>query len=114
RDRRHSRVARAVGGALHTTRGGCMQEWLNYFEHNRVNRLFIPWEEGANIEAHLRRPLIRSLRRFQVGESGEGRKLRRHAAQTGDPVYARAIELFVREEQEHARLMGELLRRLGA
>lgn len=91
-----------------------MQEWLNYFEHNRVHRLFIPWEEGANIEAHLRRPLIRSLRRFQVGESGEGRKLRRHAAQTGDPVYARAIELFVREEQEHARLMGELLRRLGA
>jgi len=91
-----------------------MQSWLNYFEHNRANRLFIPWEEGLNIEAHLRAPLIRSLQKFQIGESGEGRKLRRHAAETGDATYATAIELFVKEEQEHARLMAEILRGLGA
>jgi bacterioferritin (cytochrome b1) len=91
-----------------------MRAWLNYFQHNRQNRLPVPWERGIEIEAQLRGPLIRSLQKFQLGESGEGRRLRRHAAATGDPVYAAAIVLFVREEQEHARLMGEVLRLLDA
>jgi len=91
-----------------------MQAWLNYFEHNRAQRDAIPWEKGIQIEPHLREPLIRSLQKFQIGESGEGRKLRRHATGTGDQTYATAIELFVKEEQEHARLMAEVLKRLDA
>lgn len=91
-----------------------MQTWLNYFEYNRANRATVPWENGINVEPHLREPLIRSLQKFQIGESGEGRKLRRHAAETGDIIYSRAIELFVKEEQEHARLMAEILHRLNA
>lgn len=91
-----------------------MQTWLNYFEYNRVHRLPVPWERGINIEPSLRDSLIRSLQKFQIGESGEGRKLRRHAVETGDAVYARTIELFVKEEQEHARLMAEILKRLDA
>ena len=91
-----------------------MQTWLNYFEWNRKHRDTIPWENGVQIEPHLREPFIRSLQKFQVGESGEGRKLRRHAAETGDATYATAIELFVKEEQEHARLMAEILKRLNA
>ena len=91
-----------------------MKPWLNYFEHNRDHRLTVPWERGIQIAPALRAPLIRSLQKFQVGESGEGRMLRRHAAETGDATYHRAIELFVKEEQEHARLMAEILKRLDA
>ncbi|HVU09382.1 MAG TPA: ferritin-like domain-containing protein [Verrucomicrobiae bacterium] len=91
-----------------------MQNWLNYFEHNHVNRLPIPWEYGISIEPHLRAPLICSLQKFQLGESGEGRKLKGHARKTGDAIYAAAIDLFIKEEQEHARLMAEILRRLDA
>jgi hypothetical protein len=91
-----------------------MQNWLHYFEHNRANRLPVPWENGIKIEPHLREPLIRSLQKFQLGESGEGRKLKRHAAKTGDAVYAAAIDLFIKEEQEHARLMANILRGLNA
>jgi hypothetical protein len=91
-----------------------MQSWLNYFEYNRVHRSPIPWEQGINLEPHLREPLIRSLQKFQIGESGEGRKLRQHAAETGAATYSGTIELFVKEEQEHARLMAEILRRLNA
>ena len=91
-----------------------MQTWLNYFESNRKNRAPIPWEAGINVEPHLRAPLIRSLQKFQLGESGEGRKLKQHARNTGDATYAAAIDLFIREEQEHARLMAEILRRLEA
>jgi rubrerythrin len=91
-----------------------MKKWLKYFEHNREHRLDIPWERGVNVEPAARAPLIHSLQRFQVGESGEGRHLRKQAATTNDPVYIASIDLFIKEEQEHARLMAEILRRLGA
>jgi len=88
--------------------------WRDYFDHNREHRRPVPWDKGIHVEPHLRAPLIRSLQRFQIGESGEGRCLRRRAAATGDPVYAACIDLFVKEEQEHARLMARVLQLLGA
>lgn len=88
--------------------------WQNYFEHNREHRLVIPWEEGVHVEFHLCKPLIRSLQKFQIGESGEGRHLRQRAAETGDADYAASIGLFIKEEQEHARLMAHVLKLLGA
>lgn len=91
-----------------------MQNWLNYFESNRVNRLPVPWEKGIHVEPRLRAPLIRSLQKFQLGESGEGRRLKSHAGKTGDATYATAIDLFIKEEQEHARLMGKILDELKA
>jgi len=88
--------------------------WLRYFEHNRDHRMNIPWERGIKIEPWLRRPLVRSLQRFQVGESGEGTHLRKRAATTGDRDYKATIDLFIKEEQEHARLMAVVLRALDA
>jgi len=69
----------------------------------------IPWEKGVHVEERLRLPLVRSLQRFQLGESGEGRHLRQRAAQTGDAAYAACVELFIQEEQEHARLMARVI-----
>ncbi len=91
-----------------------MNNWLNYFERNRRERLHIPWHLGIQLDEGLRRPLIHSLQRFQIGESGEGRHLRAHAALTGDDDFAAAIDLFIREEQTHASLMAAILRRLRA
>jgi hypothetical protein len=85
-------------------------EWRAYFEHNSRNRMTIPWEQGISVEADLRQPLIRSLQRFQVGEQGDGKHLCRKAAALGDPVYLETIELFVKEEQEHARLLACLIK----
>jgi hypothetical protein len=91
-----------------------MAEWVEYFECNREERLPIPWALGITVEPGLRAPLIRSLQRFQVGEQGDGIHLRAGAAATGDPLYERAIMLFVKEEQEHSRLLAALLDGLGA
>src|SRR5439155_16357049 len=91
-----------------------MKSWLNYFENNRRHRREIPWERSIALADHLRGPLIRSLQRFQVGESREGHHLRRQAARTGDAAYQTAIDLFIKEEQEHARLMACILHKLNA
>ena len=81
--------------------------WLNYFNRNRDRRMEIPWEREIEVEPGLRRPLIRSLQRFQVGESGEGSHLRKRAASTGERNYQATIDLFIKEEQEVAEIAGE-------
>jgi hypothetical protein len=91
-----------------------MKDWLAYFEWNGANRRQIPWEKGIRLEPLLFKPLIRSLQRFQVGESGEGSHLRKQAATTGCAIYEKCIDLFIKEEQEHARLMAEVLKAQGA
>jgi hypothetical protein len=86
--------------------------WLRYFEHNRDHRLPVPWETSIAVPPSVQPLLVRSLQRFQLGESGEGRHLRRQAAATRDADYQASIDLFIKEEQEHARLMAGALRRL--
>jgi hypothetical protein len=88
--------------------------WLKYFEDNRDHRPPIPWETGVNVPSAVRKAFVRSLQKFQIGESGEGRHLRKLSAATGDAQYAAAMELFVREEQRHAALMAGILTRLNA
>jgi hypothetical protein len=91
-----------------------MKSWLEYFKFNGTHRHEIPWKIPMEVEPKLRVPLIRSLQRFQVGESGEGKHLRKQVATTNDPIYEATIDLFIKEEQEHARLMAEILKRLNA
>lgn len=90
-----------------------MKEWLRYFQRNKKERLELAPEEHFFPEPDLRAPLIRSLRRFQLGESGEGRRLRLHAALTGDAIYQQCIDLFIKEEQNHSHMMAVILAKLG-
>jgi hypothetical protein len=93
-------------------------DWLAYFRQNQLDRRGISWHEGISLDPHLRAPLARSLGRFQLGESSNGNCLKARARQlarkTGDPAYADAIELFIAEEQEHARLLANVLQQLNA
>jgi len=89
-----------------------MKQWLDHFGHNRTHRRPIPWKNELNVAPNVIKPFIHSLQRFQIGESGEGRHLRAAANTTGDRDYIQAIGLFIKEEQEHARLMAEILKRL--
>jgi hypothetical protein len=59
--------------------------------------------------------LAHSLSHFQLGETGEGKFLIAHVrAQVPDDIaYHEALELFVAEENEHARLLERLVWRFG-
>lgn len=86
--------------------------WLEYFEARRgegpVAALGEPLERVPGREV-----LAGSIARFELGESGDGERIRRLAHATGDDAYARSIELFVREEQQHARWLKTLRERFG-
>lgn len=87
-------------------------DWLSYFQINRATRAEITFPDRLSMEAALRAPLLKSLQRFQIGETGEGRHLRKYASLMNDEVYEQCIDLFVREEQYHARVLAEMIQTL--
>ena len=92
---------------------GVFGQWVQHFQHNEQVHAevdaAIAFDDRCEIPAAVRPPLIESIRRFQLGESGDGEQLLRKAARAGDPEYRRAAELFVAEEQQHAALLLRLL-----
>ncbi|MEM7681527.1 MAG: ferritin-like domain-containing protein [Planctomycetota bacterium] len=89
--------------------------WVEHFARNTPRWDRVPAARQDELSACDRLTIARSIAEFQVGESGQGRTLRRlaglHARRRADPAYAQAMELFVVEEQRHA---SELLRFMQA
>jgi hypothetical protein len=89
------------------------QRWCAYFRGNAQNLLTLPWKRGAEWSDEEKAALAASLQDFQLGESSEGRHLlaraQNYADDANDPDYAHAMQLFIREEQRHARALGEFL-----
>ncbi|MFT3900260.1 MAG: ferritin-like domain-containing protein [Gordonia sp. (in: high G+C Gram-positive bacteria)] len=82
--------------------------WLDDFQTAadvRARTADPDWFVGARLTP----AIAASLQRFQVGESGDGATLIGAADASGDAEYAAAIRLFVAEEQNHARMIAELL-----
>jgi hypothetical protein len=83
--------------------------WLQDFEteaERRRQREDPPWSRGARLHPDV----ARSIQRFQVGEAGDGANL---IAKAGGGSYLAAVRLFVAEEQNHARMLAELLDAAG-
>jgi hypothetical protein len=91
--------------------------WIDHFEQNatvhaRVDAA-IDFDAECRLSDAVNGPLIASVRRFQLGESGDGAQLLRKAAEAGDLEYLSAARLFIAEEQQHAALLLGLLGYLG-
>ncbi|WP_290060493.1 ferritin-like domain-containing protein [Amycolatopsis solani] len=85
------------------------EHWLHDFEteaERRSRREDPPWAQGARLHPDV----AKSVQRFQVGEAGDGANL---IAKAGDGDYLAAVRLFVAEEQNHARMLAELLAAAG-
>lgn len=89
--------------------------WIRHFAHNQFKRPEPDWDAPLDIPEKVRRPLVRSLEQFQLGDGGgpayliakdRGGLLKDHRMKT-------LVDLWFREEKEHARLLGEALKRFG-
>ena len=87
--------------------------WLRHYRLNRLDRTEPDWNSACALSTLLRRELGRSLSHFQLGETGGGTFLIREAAGHCDADDLEALQLFVREENEHARLLAHLVERMG-
>ena len=91
------------------------QYWLAYYQQNRINRPEPKWNSPSPLDVCTQRVLGRSLSHFQLGETGEGTFLLDGACKevSDDAVYLEALQLFIAEEGEHARLLERLVLRFG-
>jgi hypothetical protein len=91
------------------------QQWLSYYQHNRTNRPEPKWNSPSPLNRDLQQALARSLSHFQLGETGDGTFLLDRAAVqlSDDPIYLDALQYFIAEEGEHARLLERLVIRFG-
>ena len=90
------------------------RQWQELFEGRSERPL--PTPDHCSGYANLPRSLARSLAIFQLGESGGGtiiEQARTSGLPQIDEHYARAMALFVREENRHADILAISVRQLG-
>jgi len=89
--------------------------WLSYYQNNRRNRPEPKWNMPSPLDPQQQKTLARSLSHFQLGETGGGTFLIDHACKRvgADETYLEALQFFVAEEGEHARLLERLVLRFG-
>lgn len=92
--------------------------WVAHFragpERHDAIEAAIDWNAPLALDARTRSAFVRSFQRFELGESGEGKRLLALAKAAGDPVYTTALALLVKEEQKHSALFGRGLAHLKA
>ncbi len=88
--------------------------WREHFEANAVRP--VPEVDVPALESHQQVALLDSLKKFQLGESGEGRVANEidNATFGGiDADYRVSLKKFIAEEGRHARILGQMVAALG-
>ena len=87
--------------------------WLNHFEYHAQHPRCVPHDLRDLLSPDERRLISSSIATFQLGEQSEGRTLLRAAQRFAQErrIFAlvRIAELFIREEQRHAALLGAFM-----
>src|SRR4029453_12181452 len=82
------------------------REWVAHFVANRDASRPIPWEIGPELDGFEVVAVAESIRKFQLGEKGEGSNLMRyaraHADAIGDPHYVGVARLLPADEPRHS------------
>lgn len=90
-----------------------LRVWLNHFEYHAQQPRGAASASTGELDPGERRLIARSIATFQLGEQSDGsgllRAACRFAARHGDELLPRITELFIREEQRHARLLREFM-----
>ncbi len=77
------------------------RQWVRHFRGNAKTEAEIAWDNPRRLSTSERQAVLRSIRIFQLGESGGGTRLLRAAdrycRRHGDRLYLRALRLFVQE-----------------
>lgn len=91
------------------------QKWLRHFEQNGRNRLEPDWNAPLEMSGRPLGLLRRSIQQFQLGDGGGPAYLIAWDRESylADPVVKDLVDRWFKEEREHSRLLGGMLRRLG-
>src|SRR5580658_7558349 len=87
--------------------------WLAHFRSQAAHPRQVPSTLADTLTGRERRLIAASIATFQLGESSPGLNLRgavrRHCQAAADQPFVEIFDLFIAEEQRHARLLGEFM-----
>jgi len=83
--------------------------WQTYFRKNRNHFSDIHWAVPDFLTETERRLITPSIQQFQKGENSEGRHFYDFSKSFPDPLYLHCVELFIKEEQTHAKVLGQFM-----
>lgn len=91
-------------------------EWKLYFQEN-LKKERVDWSKQPQLTEEKKKAMLYSLKAWQKGETSDGKHLRKAAAKYSkkfnDPEYAKAIDLFIKEEQKHGENLGKYIDAIG-
>jgi len=83
--------------------------WYEYFKDNQDHFYHLKWEEDELLTSSEKAIITFSIRQFQRGEYSEGKHFLQYAMRMDDQSYVFALKLFIKEEQDHAAVLGKFM-----
>lgn len=93
-----------------------VERWLDHFHENQKHRTEPEWDAPVTLPENVLVPLVKSIAQFELGDGGgPDRLIAWNAESFRSKTKERQVltDLWFKEEKEHSRLLGDLVRRLG-
>jgi len=91
-------------------------KWIEHFTRNKQNRPEPDWDAPINIPPAVLGPMLRSIEQFRLGDGGGPASLIAYDAEgfrNSTAEMRTIVDFWFAEEAEHARLLGDAVRRFG-
>ena len=91
-------------------------KWIEHFQRNRQNRPEPDWNAPVNIPPHILPALLHSIEEFRLGDGGGPASLIAYDAEgfrSSTAEMRTIVDLWFKEEAEHARLLGCAVKRFN-
>jgi hypothetical protein len=85
------------------------RKWFTHFSLRSMTALHVSSNAVMQLSEKERRTITPSIQQFELGESSRGQRLlergQRFGSSVNDPLFAGALEMFIKEEQQHSRYL---------
>jgi rubrerythrin len=83
--------------------------WYQYFLSNQQHFDHVGWQDDRALTVEERTRITSSIRQFQRGEHSEGKHFLEFAKSMKDESYTETVKVFIKEEQDHAQVLGRFM-----
>jgi rubrerythrin len=83
--------------------------WHQYFISNQQHFEHIDWLDNRSLSTEELTCITSSIRQFQRGEHSEGKHFLEFAQSMKDESYVETVRVFIKEEQDHAMVLGRFM-----
>jgi hypothetical protein len=83
--------------------------WQQYFMCNQNHFDHLEWTNEAKLTDDEKSTITASIQQFQRGEYSEGKHFLQFAKNLNDESYIDTVRIFIKEEQDHAAVLGQFM-----